>query len=95
MAESESETGGGNVLEADREIAVIVNGRPKVAHQRVLTFDDVVRLAFDPVPSGPDVMFSITYSRAVKPHHEGILSEGGTVTIKPGTIFDVTQTNKS
>ena len=74
---------------------IIVNGREKIVDHMVLTFDEVVRLAFDPVPTGPNIMFTITYSRAVKPQHEGILSEGGEVTIRPGTIFDVTRTNKS
>ena len=80
---------------ADHKFTIIVNGREKVVDHKVLTFDEAVRLAFHPAPTGPDAKFTITYSRAEKPRHEGILSEGGTVTIKQGTIFDVTRTNKS
>ncbi|MFI5496662.1 multiubiquitin domain-containing protein [Actinoplanes sp. NPDC051859] len=93
QAEAESE--GDDARASAREFAIIVNGRGKVVHEKVLTFDEIVRLAFKAVPAGPDVTFTVTYSRAVKPQHEGVLSPGGKVTIKQGTIFDVTRTNKS
>jgi hypothetical protein len=66
-----------------KEYAIIVNTRP-----------EVVALAF-PGAHGTDVTFTITYHRAVAPLHEGNLSEGGQVTIKNGTIFDVTRTTRS
>ncbi len=93
--ETDQETDGDDARATSHRYEIIVNGRKKVVDHRVLTFGEVVRLAFHPVPTGPDVTFTVTYSRAVKPRHEGILSEGGEVTIKQGTIFDVTRTNKS
>ncbi len=93
--ETEPGAGGEGRLPAGHEYKVIVNGREKPVDHRVLTFDEVVQLAFDPVPTGPDVTFTVTYSHAVKPQHEGIVSPGGEVTIKQGTIFDVTRTDKS
>lgn len=80
--------------ETRKKYAIIVNTRPKKVHQRVLTFGEVVALAF-PGAHGTDVTFTITYHRAVAPLHEGSLSEGGEVTIKNGTIFDVTRTTRS
>jgi hypothetical protein len=80
--------------EADRAYAVIVNTRRKVVHDRTLTFEQVVALAF-PDAHGADVTFTVTYHHGVAPRHEGTLSEGGTVTIKEGTIFDVTRTVRS
>jgi hypothetical protein len=76
-------------------ITVIVNGRKKEAPGRVLTFMQVVALAFDPVPSGPDWVFTVTYRKAAGKPHEGTLTEGETVTVRNGTIFNVTATNKS
>jgi len=76
-------------------ITVIVNGRKKEAPGRVLTFMQVVALAFDPVPSGPDWVFTVTYRKAARKPHEGTLTEGETVTVRNGTIFNVTATNKS
>ena len=40
---------------------IFVNGRKKVVTTRDLSFDEVVAMAFNPVPTGPNVMFTITY----------------------------------
>ena len=80
---------------AEAGVAVIVNGRKKEAPGRVLTFMQVVALAFDPVPSGPDWVFTVTYRKAARKPHEGTLTEGETVAVRNGTIFNVTATNKS
>ena len=37
----------------------------------MLTFMQVVALAFDPVPSGPDWVFTVTYRKAAGKPHEG------------------------
>jgi hypothetical protein len=74
---------------------IIVNGRKKEVSTKTLTFDQVVALAFNPVPSGPNVQFSVTYRKGPKKNHEGTMTEGETVRIKDGMIFDVTETNKS
>ena len=74
---------------------IIVNGRPKEVSTKTLTFDQVVALAFNPVPSGPNVQFTVTYRKGPRKNHEGSMTEGETVRIKDGMIFDVTETNKS
>jgi hypothetical protein len=74
---------------------IIVNGRKKDVSTKQLTFDQVVALAFNPVPVGPTVQFSVTYRKGPRKNHEGTLTEGETVCIKDGMIFDVTETNKS
>ncbi|MGA2716364.1 MAG: multiubiquitin domain-containing protein [Bryobacteraceae bacterium] len=74
---------------------VIVNGRKKEVLTKTLSFDQVVGLAFNPVPVGPNVQFSVTYRKGPPKNHEGTLTEGETVRIKDGMIFDVTETNKS
>ena len=74
---------------------IIVNGRQKEVSTKTLTFDQVVALAFNPVPSGPNVQFTVTYRKGPRRNHEGSMTEGETVRIKDGMIFDVTETNKS
>jgi Multiubiquitin len=74
---------------------IIVNGRKKEVATKTLTFNQVVALAFNPVPNGPNVQFSVTYRKGPKKNHEGTMTEGETVRIKDGMIFDVTETNKS
>jgi hypothetical protein len=74
---------------------IFVNGRKKVVTTRELSFDQVVALAFDPVPTGPDIMFTITYRHGPRENPAGNLLEGAVVKIKEGMIFNVTPTNKS
>ena len=78
-----------------KEFTIIVNGRKKEVSTKTLSFDQIVALAFNPVPVGPNVMFTITYRKGPEKNPEGTLTEGATVTIKDGMIFDVTETNKS
>ncbi|MGC4856336.1 multiubiquitin domain-containing protein [Micromonospora sp. DT4] len=77
-----------------RRYTIIVNTRQKTIDDRELTFAQVVDLAF-PGAHDTEVVFTVTYHRAVAPQRDGNLSEGGTVTIKDGTAFDVTRTRRS
>lgn len=79
----------------DHSYTIYVNGRPKVVTMRELSFSDVVALAFNPVPTGPNVMFTVTYSRGEGNKPEGSLIAGESVKVKDGMIFNVTQTDKS
>lgn len=78
-----------------REITIFVNTRKKEEKKRHLTYDQVVALAFNPVPTGPNIMFTITYRKGPRQNPEGELLPDGRVKIKNGMIFDVTQTIKS
>jgi hypothetical protein len=75
------------------DYTIIVNGKEKKVTSEIVTFDEVVHLAFNPLPPGKD--FTVTYRDAVKPKAHGTLVEGETVTVKDGTTFHVTPTNKS
>ena len=74
---------------------IIVNLEPREVRKKVLTFWEVVALAYPNPPKGPNIVYTVTYRRAAGPVHQGSLVEGGTVEIKNGTIFSVTQTDKS
>ena len=74
---------------------IVVNGTEKTVYQDELSFDDLVKLAFDPVPTGPNVGFTITYRRGHGDKPEGSLEPGQSVKIKDGMIFNVTPTDRS
>jgi hypothetical protein len=78
-----------------KEVSVFVNTRKREVKARKLSFDQVVALAFDPVPTGPNIMFTITYRNGPPANLEGSLLEGQKVRIKDRMIFDVTPTDKS
>lgn len=86
---------GGNQGGPEPHITVIVNGRPKHLNSTTLTFLQVVALAFDPVRTDPDVLYTVQYSRGPRENPEGELVEGGMVHIKSGMVFLVTETNRS
>jgi Multiubiquitin len=76
------------------EIEIIVNARPKLVSGPNVTFEQIVELAF-PGSHTPNSVFSITYRKAASAPSEGELGAGGVIKIKTGTIFNVTQTDKS
>ncbi|MBD1995037.1 multiubiquitin domain-containing protein [Leptolyngbya sp. FACHB-541] len=76
------------------EIEIIVNSRPKVVTGSEVTYEQIVQLAF-PGSHNPNFVFSITYRKAASVPPSGELGAGGIVKIKQGTIFNVTQTDKS
>jgi hypothetical protein len=77
------------------EVTIVVNGREKVIEESELSFAQLVTLAFENPPSGPYIVFTITYRRGPCENREGTLVEGETVKIKNGMIFNVTATDKS
>ena len=79
----------------EKEYTIIVNTREKVVTEKELTFAQVVALAFDPVPSGPYIVITVTYRRGHGNKPEGSLVEGETVKVKDGMVFNVTATDKS
>ena len=55
------------MVEDKDTVTIVVNGREKVIPSADLTsegelsFVQVVKLAFDPPPSGPDIVFTVSY----------------------------------
>lgn len=73
---------------------IVVNGRTKTVREDDLTFEAVIALAFNPVPTGPNTVFTVTYWHP-DGKHEGTLTAGESVEIKNGMVFNVTATDKS
>jgi hypothetical protein len=76
-------------------VTIVVNGRQKQVPQEEIPFNEVVALAFDPVPTGDNVDITITYRRGQGNKPEGQLKPGESVKVKDGMIFDVTATDRS
>lgn len=79
----------------NKEVTIIVNTREKAVTEKELSYEDLIRLAFDHPPTGPNVSFTITYRKGHGNSGEGSVEEGGTVKVKKGMIFNVTPTDKS
>jgi hypothetical protein len=74
----------------DHEVNIIVNGRPKKVPGPSISFEEVVALAFNPVP--PNAFFTVTWSHG---HQGGSLTAGHSVPVENGMKFDVTETGQS
>ena len=78
-----------------RAVTIIVNGRRKTVESDRLSFDELLALAFDPVPDGPNWCFTATYRNGPRPNPDGTLTEGQSVLIIDRMVFNVTATDKS
>ena len=73
---------------------IVVNGRPRVVTTNEISFAEVIALA-ENLPTGENVVFTITYRRGHGNKPEGTLTEGKSVKVKEGMIFNVRATDKS
>jgi hypothetical protein len=80
---------------SQKEIKIIVNGEETETSETRLDFNEVVAIAFAIPPTGENIMFTITYRKGPNANPKGTLSEGGSVKVKKGMIFDVTATDRS
>jgi len=81
---------------SQKEFKIIVNARTKEVAQRVLRFEDLVRLAFgEKPPTGPNILITINYRNGPRKNPEGSLEKGESVTIRDGMIFNVDATDRS
>jgi CRISPR/Cas system endoribonuclease Cas6 (RAMP superfamily) len=76
-----------------KEVIIIVNGAPKECPKDDISYEEVVKMAF-PNYSQQKV-YSVTYKRGMGNKPEGILPPDGTVKIKEGMIFNVSETTQS
>lgn len=74
---------------------IIVNGRQKEVFAKELSFEEVVRLAFDDAVFNDTTIYTITFKRGHGDKPEGTLVQGESVKVKEGMIFNVARTDKS
>lgn len=82
-------------LTARVSVRIIVNARERRVDHRVVSYWEIVTLAFpDAVPS-ENILYSVTFSRGPAEKPEGSLVEGQSVHITDGMAFSVTPTDRS
>jgi hypothetical protein len=75
------------------QITIIVNGREKTVSGRTISYEQVVRLAFD--ASDPDTIYTVTFKKGPPSNPQGSMVAGDVVKLECGMIFNVTATRKS
>ena len=76
-----------------KDITIVINGTPHVVPKDEMTFQEIVTLA--QLATGPNVSYTVNYRRGHGNKPEGILSPGGSVKVKDGMIFNVSETGQS
>jgi hypothetical protein len=77
-----------------KTVTIYVNTEERQVDEKELTFEEVVALAAG-LPSGPNVLYVVTYSKSAGKKEEGSLVAGQSVKIKNGTVFSVRATTQS
>ncbi|MNL32594.1 hypothetical protein D3C87_1544580 [compost metagenome] len=74
---------------------IYINTEPHQVTGRRISFEALVGLAFNPPPSGPNILITIDYGKGPKQNPKGSLKAGQSVKIKNEMSFDVTATDRS
>lgn len=76
-------------------IRIIVNAREDIVYRHRISYDKVVKLAY-PTPPSPEVIgYIVTFYKGPEHHPQGDLTEGQSVRIQNGMVFNVTPNNRS
>lgn len=88
--ENRSETPGQST-----EVEIIVEGTSHKWPKGEITYAEVVTLEVPAYPEHPEIIYSVKYKRGQGNKPEGVLAPGGTVKVKEGMIFNVSETGQS
>lgn len=80
----------------EKTVTIVVDGTPhEVPKNEMITYAEVVTLAYPDYPQHPEITYSVTYTRGQGDKPEGILPPGGSVKVKDGMAFSVNRTGQS
>ena len=74
---------------------IYVNGQEKVVTTKIVSYEQIVALAFPNPVTGQNIRYTVGYEDGPHKNPSGSLMPGGKVHVKDGMIFDVTPTDKS
>ncbi|OPY55991.1 MAG: hypothetical protein A4E55_02312 [Pelotomaculum sp. PtaU1.Bin035] len=81
--------------EKKKLVTIYVESTPHEWPKGEITYAEVVTLEVPDYPQHPEITYSVTYSRGHGNKPEGTLSPGGTVKVKEGMRFNVSETGQS
>jgi len=77
-------------------IIIIVNASEEQWHEKMISYDQVVKLAFpDYNPNNPNIVYTVKYHKGPDENPSGSMVKGDSVYIKNKMIFNVSKTDKS
>lgn len=83
------------VTDRRKTMTIIVEGTPHEWAADEITYDEVISLEVPDHDEHPEITYSVKYTRGHGKKPEGILSPGGSVKVKDGMVFSVSETGQS
>ena len=83
------------MAEEKKTVTIIVEGTPHEWPKGEITYAEVVTLEVPDYLQHPEITYSVKYKNGHGNKPEGILLPGGSVKIKEGMIFSVSETGQS
>jgi hypothetical protein len=77
----------------EKEIIIFINTREFTLHQKSLTYQDLIELAYPGDIPNPNKIYDITYSN--ENGLDGKVGVGGSVKLEEGMVFNVILANRS
>ena len=90
MTNPEAEKGG-----PSDQFNIVVNGKAKKVDHQILTFDEVVKIAYPTPPAPGDIVYLVTFHNADQVPKDDELIATQSVKIRNGTQFDVKHSFRS
>jgi hypothetical protein len=78
-----------------KTVTIIVNGTPHEWPKTEITYAEVVTLEVPDYAQHPEITYSVKYKNGHGDKPEGVLSPGGSVKVKEGMIFSVSESGQS
>ena len=78
-----------------KTVNIVVNGTEHQWPKEEITYTDVVKLEVPNYSETSGIVYSVKYRRGHGEKPEGVLSPGGSVKVKEGMIFNVSETGQS
>ena len=78
-----------------KSVTIIVEGTPHQWPKGEITFDEVVTLEEPTYSPTSGISYSVKFTRGHGDKPEGILAPGGSVKVKEGMVFSVSETGQS
>ncbi len=83
------------MAEQKKTVTIVVNGTPHEWPKGEITYAEVVTLEVPDYSQHPEITYSVKYKNGHGDKPEGVLSPGGSVRVKEGMIFSVSETGQS
>jgi Multiubiquitin len=83
------------MAELKKTVTIIVEGTTHEWPKDEITYAEVVTLEVPDYPQHPEITYSVTYKKGHGNKTEGILAPGGSVKVKEGMVFSVSETGQS